>query len=219
MATPYDGMSSLGYDISELSSSIIEVWFRDEAGFCQQGTTIHVWAKTNFRHGAVRQTKYEWLYVVGAVCTESGESVGSLSPTINSDVVNVFLKQFTAEVSRDVHVLLLWDHAGFNTSKKLKNPENMTIVPLPPYSPELNPAENLWHYLRSHYWANRIYADCDALRLAAVDTRQKAALDKGKVKSVCFTKYAQRIYKSVLVLDAKLWRTAEFQSHSVPAAS
>ena len=109
-----------------------------------------------------------------------------LSPTINSDVVNIFLKQFTEEVSRDVHVLLLWDQAGFHTSKKLKIPENMTIVPLPPYSPELNPVENLWHYLRSHYWANRIYVDYDALRLTAVDTWQKAALDKETVKSVCF---------------------------------
>jgi transposase len=117
-----------------------------------------------------------------------------LSPTINSEVVNVFLKQFTEEVSQDVHVLLLWDRAGFHTSKKLKIPENVTIVPLPPYSPELNPVENLWHYLRSHYWANRIYADYDALRLAAVDAWQKAVLDKQIVKSVCFTKYAQRIY-------------------------
>ena len=117
-----------------------------------------------------------------------------LSPTINSDVINIFLKQFTAEVSHDVHVLLVWDQAGFHTSKKLKIPENMTIVPLPPYSPELNPVENLWHYLRSHYWANRIYTDYDALRLAGVDAWQKAALEKEKVKSVRFTKYAQRTY-------------------------
>jgi transposase len=105
---------------------------------------------------------------------------------INSDVVNIFLKQFTEEVSRDVHVLLLWDQAGFHTSKKLKIPANMTIVPLPAYSPEFNPAENLCHYLRSHYWANRIYADYDALRLAAVDALQKAALDKETVKEIGF---------------------------------
>ena len=62
-----------------------------------------------------------------------------LSPTINSDLANVFLKQFTKEVSHNVHVLLLWDQAGFHTSKKSKIPEDMTIVPLPPYSPELIP--------------------------------------------------------------------------------
>ena len=42
-------------------------------------------------------------------------------------------------------------------------------VPFPAYSPELNPVENLWHYLRSHYWANRIYENYDDLRFAAID--------------------------------------------------
>jgi len=172
---------------------LVEVLLRDEAGFSQQGTIDLLWAKTGSRSRAVRQTKYERLYVVGAVCPESGVSAGLLSTTINSDVVNVFLKQFTKEVSHNVHILLLWDHVGFHTSKKLKIPENVTIVPLPPYSPEFNPVENLWYYLRSHYWAKRIYADYDALRLAAaVDAWQKAALNKETVKSVCFTKYTQR---------------------------
>ena len=66
----------------------------------------------------------------------------------------------------------------------------------------INPVENLWHYLRSHYWANRIYVDYDALRLAAVAAWQKAALDKEIIKSVCFTKYAHRIDYAQLVLDA-----------------
>jgi transposase len=90
--------------------------------------------------------------------------------------------------------LLVWYQAGFHTLKKLKVPENMTISPLPPYCPILNPVENLWHYLRSHYCGNKIYIDYDALRIAAVEAWQKAALDKEIVKSVCFTKYAQRIY-------------------------
>jgi transposase len=142
----------------------------------------------------VRQTKYEWLYVIGAVCPQTGETIGLLSPIINSEMVNVFLNQFIAQVSQDVHVLLLWDRAGFHTSKKLTIPGNVTIMPLPPYSPELNPVENLWHYLRSHYWANRTYADYDDLRHAAVDAWQRAALDKEIVKSVCFAEYAQRTY-------------------------
>jgi len=56
-----------------------------------------------------------------------------------------------------------------------------------------NPVENFWHYLRSHYWANRIYADYDALRYAAIDAWQKAALDPAIIKSVCRAPYAERI--------------------------
>jgi transposase len=67
-------------------------------------------------------------------------------------------------------------------------PENVTIVPLPPYSPELNPVENLWHYLRSHFWANRIYADYDA-----INAWHKAVLDPAIIKSVCRAPYAERI--------------------------
>jgi transposase len=142
----------------------------------------------------LRQTKYEWLYVIGAVCPKTGQSVGLLSPTINTDMINAFFEQFAAEVSTDIHVVMVWDQAGFHTSKKLKVPANITIVPLPPYAPELNPVENLWHYLRSHYWANRIYADYDDLRFAAIDAWQNAAVNTDVIQSVCRASYAERTY-------------------------
>ena len=76
--------------------------------------------ETSYHPRAVRQIKYERLYVVGVVCPESGEGAGLLSPAINSDVVNIFLKQFTEEVSRDVHVLLLRDQAGLALDKPIR---------------------------------------------------------------------------------------------------
>ena len=115
-----------------------------------------------------------------------------LSPNINTDITNVFFEQFRKEADPNVHVVMVWDRAGFHTSKDLKAPDNVTIVPLPPYSPELNPVENLWHYLRSHYWANRSYADYDDLRYAAIDAWQNVALDPEIIKSVCRTSYAER---------------------------
>ena len=108
-------------------------------------------------------------------------------------MMNTFFEPFTAEVSPDIHVVMVWDQAGFHTSKKLKVPENVTIVPLPPYSPELNPVENLWHYLRSHYWANRIYADYDALRHAAIDAWHDSVLNPAIIQSVCRAPYTERI--------------------------
>ncbi len=108
-------------------------------------------------------------------------------------MMNAFFEQFNAEVSHNIHVVMIWDQAGFHISKKLKVPKNVTIVLLPPYSPELNPVENLWHYLRSHYWANRIYANYDALRYAAVDAWQKAVLNPAVIQSVCRASYAERI--------------------------
>jgi len=146
------------------------------------------------RPRALRQTKYEWLYVIGAVCPQTGQSVGLLSPTINTDMMSSFFEQFAAEVSSNIHVVMVWDQAGFHTSKNLKIPANVTIVPLPPYSPELNPVENLWHYLRSHYWSNRIYADYDALRIAACDAWQQVCLEPAMLRSICHCTYIERSY-------------------------
>lgn len=151
-----------------------------------------VWAKRGSRPRTVRQTKYDWLYVIGAVCPRSGQTVGLISPNIDTDIINIFTGQFIKEVEPDIHVVMLWDKAGFHTSGRLKIPENVTIVPLPSHSPELNPVENLWHYFRSHFWSNRAYADYEDLRVVAVDGWRKAALDRELVKSVCRAEYIER---------------------------
>jgi transposase len=172
----------------------IELWFSDEARFGQQGTITRVWAPRGSRPRAIRQTKYEWLYVIGSVCPQTGKSSGLLSPYINAEIINLYLQQFSKELAEDVHAILIWDQAGFHKSKTLKIPDNITIIPLPAYSPELNPVENLWHYLRSHYWSNRAYRDYDDLRIAAIQAWQKAALDSDIIKSVCRVKYIERSY-------------------------
>jgi transposase len=130
--------------------------------------------------------------VIGAVCPGTGQTVGLLSPSINTNIINVFFEQFIKETNPNVHIVMVWDRAGFHTSKDLKVPENVTVIPLPAYSPELNPVENMWHYLRSHYWANRSYANYDDLRYAAVDAWQRAALDPEIIKSVCRAPYTER---------------------------
>ena len=169
----------------------LRVFFQDESRFGQQGTTTTVWARTGSRPTALRQTEYEYLWVLGAVCPETGQADGLLSPRLNTDVVNVFLEQFSKTVADDEHAVMLWDGAGFHTSKRLQVPDNITLIRLPPYSPELNPIENLWHYLKSHFWSNRTYADYDALEQAAIDAWQLAVLDTELMKTVCAADYLE----------------------------
>lgn len=88
-----------------------------------------------------------------------------------------------------MHVVMIWDQAGFHRSSDLKLPENVTVIALPPYSPELNPVENLWHYLRSHHWSNRAYEDYADLEKAACDAWQKSCLNPKIIKSVCAAPY------------------------------
>jgi hypothetical protein len=144
-----------------------------------------VWARTGSRPRAVHQTKYTCLYVLGAVCPATGNTAGLLAASLNSGVVNVFFEQLIKEIAPGVHVVLVWDRAAFHTTAKLHVPSNVTLVQLPPRSPELNPVENLWHFFRSHYWSNRSYADYDALRAAACAAWQHSCPDLALIKRVC----------------------------------
>lgn len=106
--------------------------------------------------------------------------------------MQIFLQQFSATLAPDEQAVMIRDGAGFHTSPKLKVPQNISLLPLPPYSPELNPIENLWHYLKSHYWSNRAYADYEELEEAAIDAWRNAVLNPDLMKTVCNAPYLQR---------------------------
>jgi transposase len=170
----------------------LRVYFQDESRFGQQGTMTNLWARRGSRPTAIRQTEYQYLWVLGAVCPETGHAEGLLSPQLNTHIVNLFLEQFSETLAADEHAVMIWDGAGFHTSKKLRVPANVTLIRLPPYSPELNPIENLWHYLKSHFWSNRAYADYEELEQAAVDAWHQAVLDADLMKTVCAAPYVNR---------------------------
>ncbi|MBA4030416.1 MAG: hypothetical protein C0478_05930 [Planctomyces sp.] len=170
----------------------LRVYFQDESRFGQQGTLTRRWAKTGSRPTAVRQTEYQYLWVTASVCPETGHAEGLLSPKMNTATINRFLALFSASIPAGEHAVMVWDGAGFHTSKSLRMPENITPVRLPPYSPELNPIENLWHYLKSHFWSNRSYQGAEDLEKAALAAWQAAVLDESLMKTVCSAPYAKR---------------------------
>ena len=126
----------------------VHTYFQDEARFGQKGTITRVWARRGSRPRAVRQTGFTSLYVLAAVCAATGAMSAVIMPTLNTEVVNLFLEQFARELPAGVHAVLIWDGAGFHTGEDVVVPSNVSLIQLPPYSPELNPVENLWHYLR-----------------------------------------------------------------------
>ena len=85
--------------------------------------------------------------MLAAVCAATGAMSAVIMPTLNTEVVNLFLEQFSRELPAGVHAVLIWDGAGFHTGEDVVVPSNVSLIQLPPYSPELNPVENLWHYL------------------------------------------------------------------------
>lgn len=163
----------------------IEVWFQDEARFGQQGTLTQVWASKGSRPTAVKQTEYEWVYLFAAVNPATGDSSAMLAPTVNTDYMNEHLRFISEQAGQDQHVVLVLDQAGWHVAKALKVPDNITLLHLPPYSPELNPVERVWAYLKSHYLANRVFKDYDDL----FDASRNAwnALNESDLQSICHT--------------------------------
>jgi transposase len=166
----------------------LRLFFQDEARFGQQGTTTNVWAKTGSRPEAVRQTAYKYLWLSAAVCPETGLAEGLISPRMDTATINAFLKLLSARVGPDEHVVMLWDGAGFHRSKDLVLPANITTIQLPAYSPELNPIENLWHYLKSHHWSNRAYKDHEELEAALMKAWKHSVENNDLMKTVCSMK-------------------------------
>jgi len=162
----------------------------DEARFGQQGTITNVWARTGSRPTAVRQTKYDWCYLYAAVEPASGASAALIAPNADTGTMNQFLRILDIERKPDEHIVLIMDGAGWHKSKALHLPDGITVLLLPPYSPELNPVENLWHYLRCHYLSNRAYNNYDELFDAGTDAYRRLTPDL--IRSVCACPYLER---------------------------
>ena len=130
------------------------------------------------------QTEYDWVYIFGAACPLTGESAGLVMPYINIEAMDKHLEAIGAKAG-DSHILLIMDQAGWHISKKLRVPENITILNLPAYSPELNPIELMWKYLREHHFSNRIYKDYDELLDTGCEAWNFVVNDTSLVKSLC----------------------------------
>jgi transposase len=136
----------------------------------QQGTLTRIWARRGTRPRAVRDTRYQWTYLFGAVCPGRGATAGLVLPYANTEAMTLHLAEIARAVRPGAHAVLVLDGAGWHSGKNLVVPPNITLLPLPPYSPELNPIENVWAYLRSNKLAITVfdsYADivdkcCDA---------------------------------------------------------
>jgi len=141
----------------------IEIWFQDEARIGQKGTLTRLWARRGTRSRAIRDTRYEWAYIFGAVCPERTVGAALVMPYADGGAFNAHLREIADCVAPEAHAVIVLDGAGWHDCQALKIPANITLLPLPPYAPELNPVENVWEYLRSNKLANRLYDNYEAI--------------------------------------------------------
>jgi hypothetical protein len=142
----------------------LELWSQDEARLGLVPILRRVWAEKGKRPIAVNRRRYEWLYVYGFVHPSSGRVEWLLLPSVDTDLFQLALDHFARVVGAgpDRQIVLVLDGAGWHTSLKVRVPQGLHLVRLPPYSPELQPAERLWPLLREAV-ANRDIATMDEL--------------------------------------------------------
>ena len=105
-------------------------------------------------------------------------------PYVNTEAMQVFLDRFAATIAEDEYAVLVLDQAGWHGSHALVVPANVTLVPLPPYSPELNPVERVWLYLKERFLSHRLLADYDAIVDAACMAWNRLAAETGRIASL-----------------------------------
>ena len=144
----------------EVDHDKVEIWSEDESRVGQQGSLTRIWAKKGTRPRKVKQRQFISTYIYGAACHQNGQSYGMILPYANTDAMNIFLSGFLSkEVGSGRHVALIIDNAGWHSAAGLIVPSNITLVPLPPYAPELNAMEQVWEWMKSHFLYNQSYSD------------------------------------------------------------
>jgi transposase len=106
-------------------------------------------------------------------------------PGVNTEAMNEHLKEISTQVAPGAHAVLICDGAGWRqTGGRLKLPGNITLLPLPPYSPELNPMENVWQYLRANKLCGLVWDSYEAIVDACQDAWNFLIEDKEQIKSI-----------------------------------
>ena len=121
----------------------------------QKNKLTYRWAKRGTRPSAPRDQRTASTYIFGAVCPKQGKGAALILPACNTEAMNLHLVEIAKTVAPGAHAVLLVDQAGWHMSTYLVVPSNITIIAMPPKSPELNPVENIWQTVCSlsvHMW-------------------------------------------------------------------
>jgi transposase len=129
-------------------------------------------------------------YIFGAVCPQRGATAALVVPTANTEVMSLHLAEIGRRVVPGSHAALVLDGAGYHVAKNLAVPHNITLVPLPPYAPELNPIENVWEYLRGNKLAITVFDSYDDILDKSCNAWTFFADDNDRITSITTRSWA-----------------------------
>lgn len=166
----------------------LRIMFQDEARFGRISDPKACWAKKPVRPTVGVQLVREYVYVFGAVSPQDGQHDSLVLPVANTEAMSVFLEELSRRYPEE-DLLIFMDQAGWHKAKALRIPENIELAFLPPYSPDLNPQEQIWDELREKFFGNKLFKTLQAV----VDTA---------IKGLRFLEQAPNLIKN---LTAREW--------------
>lgn len=144
------------------------VFFFDESRFGTHSNIGHGWFRKGSRTLVKVKLGFQNFYLYSAVDPKCGNDFTLMLPRVNTDCLNLFLSEMS-EAFAGQQIIIVMDGAGWHKSQDLVIPSNIEIMYLPPYSPELNPVERLWLYIKSHTIKNAVYDTIEILEDAISD--------------------------------------------------
>ncbi len=157
--------------------------FQNEARFGRITNPRRCWAPLPMRALCKAMLTREYLYVYAAVSVADGKLDTLILPTANTACMQIFLNEVASRYPED-RIVMVADGAGWHSSSLLVIPENMILIKLPPYSPELNPVENIWDDLREKSFGNLVFDSMRALEKHLEVALRNFEAEPERVKSI-----------------------------------
>lgn len=171
----------------------LELWWQDEARVGQKNTAPRRWARKGRRPSAPKDQRTASAYIFGAICPEKGKGAGLVLPRCDSEAMNLHLVEISRSVAPSAHAVLILDGAGWHTAHDLVVPDNITLLPLPPCTPELNPVENVWQFMRDNWLGDRIFDTYEDILDQCCEAWNKLIVQPWTIMSLGLREWACRL--------------------------
>jgi len=162
------------------------LFFFDESRFGTHSKAGCGWFKTGVRTPVLQKLGFQNFYLYSAVSPKSGEDFSLILDGVDTCCMNIYLQQMSLWLG-DKKAFVVMDQAGWHKAKDLVVPSNIFILYLPPYSPELNPVERFWQYMKNALLKNRIYDSLKELEDVVCDFI--CSMQSETIKTVCHVNY------------------------------
>ncbi len=159
----------------------------------QKGRGARVWYERGLRPEGPIDQRYASAWLYGAVRPGTDEAFALVLTEVGAEAMQVFLDRFATTLPSGVHAALLLDGAGWHTAGDIAVPANVSLVFLPPYSPQLNPVERVWLYLRERYLSLRLFADLEAIIEGCCDAWNRLVAETGRLASLTDYPYLRSV--------------------------